>query len=339
MISTIQTLKNLRVIFLLIVIGLFLPLQSCDEHNASSSMLYTSSGRTSEALVVIGNSYWKGMVGDTIRSVLEEVKPWLAREEPNFDLTQIPPSAFMGIYHKFRNVLLVRIEEGILENQLKARENVYAKPQIIVEIKCKSKADFIELFSNHQQQIMALFHRNELVRILDAYKGLEVDSITQMLNKQFGFTMVFPKGFFLAKKAADFMWLRKETPDIEEGFLIYTQPYTDTADFELDTIVARRNIITKRYIPGPINYSWMKVSDVFPPYYQETSFNDSYAALVRSWWDIENYPLGGPFISYTFVDEKAGRLITIDGYIMAPKKEKRDLLLHLEAIMSSFKMD
>jgi hypothetical protein len=339
MINTIHLPKKLQFLFITFVISLFLPLQSCDEQNASSSVLYTSSGRTSETLVVIGNPYWKGMVGDTIRSVLQEVKPWLAREEPAFDLSQIPPSAFMGIYHKFRNVLLVKIEDDIVENQLKARKNVYAKPQIIVEIKCKSKADFVQLFGENQQQIMELFHQNELIRILDAYKGLEVDSITQMLHKQFGFTMVFPKGFFPARKAADFMWLRKETPDIEEGFLIYTQPYTDTADFEVEQIIARRNAITKRYIPGPVNNSWMKVSHVFPPYYKETSFNESYAALVRSWWDIENYPLGGPFISYTFVDEKAGRLITIDGYIMAPKKEKRDLLLHLEAIMSSFKMD
>jgi hypothetical protein len=38
------------------------------------------------------------------------------------------------------------------------------------------------------------------------------------------------------------------------------------------------------------------------------------------------------------VDTAVGRLITIDGYIKAPKKDKRDLLLHLEAIMDSFEM-
>jgi hypothetical protein len=83
----------------------------------------------------------------------------------------------------------------------------------------------------------------------------------------------------------------------------------------------------------------MKVSDIFPEVATHVSFKGHYATEYRSFWDVNSYPMGGPFISYTFVDSVASRLITIDGYIKAPKKEKRDLILHLEAIMDSFKYE
>jgi hypothetical protein len=36
------------------------------------------------------------------------------------------------------------------------------------------------------------------------------------------------------------------------------------------------------------------------------------------------------------VDTIANRMVMIDGYIKAPRKEKRDLMLHIEAIFGSF---
>ena len=323
--------------------GLFLSMIflffSCDSGQNSSSILYTSTGKTSELLLVIPEGYYDSFLGDSLRSSLQEVKPWLSREEPFLDLHVIPNQAFRGIYQKFRNVLIIQIDDSYSENQIKARNNVFAKPQTVIELKAKDRKNMLNLFNEHSEQIKQLFYENELKRILEAYKGLEVDSLNDYMQAKFGFTMVFPKGFYVAKDKADFVWLKKETPDIDEGFLIYTEPYTDTSAFHLDSIIARRNAHTYKYIPGPMANTWMKTSDVFPPYYKETEFQGNYAVLVRSWWDLQNYPLGGPYLSYTMVDTVASRLITIDGYILAPKKEKRDILLHLEAIMSSFHMD
>ncbi len=311
---------------------------SCKE-STNESVLYTSGGKTSEILVVISDELWKSQVGDTITSVLGEVKPWLAQEEPWFDLFVIKHEAFADVYQKYRNVLIVKINSTVEENLVKARKDVFAKPQTIIDIKAKSKEDFYKMFDERKVQIGQLFHENELERIASAYRGLEVDSITTIQQNKFGFSMIMPQGFFIAANKADFAWIRKVTPDIEEGFLIYTKPYSKTDDFNLNTILAYRDSITKIYIPGPLDSTYMKTSEVFPHHFEITTFKGNYAALTRSWWDIYRYPMGGPFINYTFVDTLASRLITIDGYIKAPKKTKRDLLLHLEAIMSTFTME
>jgi hypothetical protein len=51
---------------------------------------------------------------------------------------------------------------------------------------------------------------------------------------------------------------------------------------------------------------------------------------------VKGYAMGGPYMSYTFVDTIANRMVMIDGYIKAPRKAKRDLMLHIDAIFSTF---
>jgi len=307
--------------------------------DSRKGILYTSGGKTSEILIVMNNELWKSSVGDTIVAVFQDIKPWFAQQEPSYDIMHIPFPAFQNMYPKYRNIILVKIDSEYSENQFKARKNVNSKPQIIVEFNCKTKQDFFEMLKNKHEGISNIFHKNELYRIKTAYKGLNIDSISRKVHQKFGFNMVFPRGFSLAEDKADFVWIRKVLPEIEEGIIIYARPYSDTMDFNYKNIIKYRNQITEKYIPGPLTGSYMKVSSVFPPYYESTEFHGYYATLLRSWWDVEGYPMGGPFLSYTFVDTVANRLITIDGYIKAFKKNKRDLLLHVESIMDSFIMD
>jgi hypothetical protein len=329
-----------RLTNLILAALLLLTINACDDENTKTkSILKTSGGKTSQVLVVMDNSYWKSAVGDSVRKVLQEVKPWFFQEEPYFDIEHIPLRAFEDVvYKKFRNILIVRINPDITKSIFKGRKNVYAKPQAVFEIKCKTKDDFFKLFPQKSEEMCGIFHQNELTRLKAYYSGIKVDSLTDFVNNKFGYKMIFPKGFFVAKDKADFLWLRRVTPDVEEGFLLYEYPYSDTSQLNPENIIAYRNELTKAFIPGPVDSSYMKVSTVFPYYSESTSFKGHYATLLRSWWDTHGYALGGPFLSYTIVDTAVGRLITIDGYLKAPKKNKRDLLLHLEAIMDSFEM-
>ena len=46
--------------------------------------------------------------------------------------------------------------------------------------------------------------------------------------------------------------------------------------------------------------------------------------------------MGGPFINYTFYDEKSKRLYMLDGSIFAPKYYKRNLIQQIDVILQSF---
>lgn len=330
-----QRILLISVIF--IIFGQLLTSCGNDSANSTSAknLLYTSGGKTSGLLIVMSDNLWKSVVGDSIRESLASVPGWLARNEPEYDISQIPYNAFGSVYQKQRNILFVKIKD-IPKTSISIKRNVYANLQTVVAIKGKDKESILAAFLKYKEVIKRTYHNNEIKRIKNAYKGLEVKKLTSKLDKKFGFHIILPKGFYMAEKKADFAWLRRPTTDIEEGIFIYTKPYTDTSEFNLQNILDYRNEITKKYISGPIDESYMKVSDIFPPLIKRVEFKGQYASQVRSLWDVHNYAMGGPFISYTFVDSVAQRLVTIDGYIKAPKKEKRDLLLHIEAIIDSF---
>ena len=48
--------------------------------------------------------------------------------------------------------------------------------------------------------------------------------------------------------------------------------------------------------------------------------------------------MGGPFISHTRLDELHNRLITIEGFVFAPGRDKRNLLRQVEAMVYSVQM-
>ncbi len=59
---------------------------------------------------------------------------------------------------------------------------------------------------------------------------------------------------------------------------------------------------------------------------------------TRGVWNVVGDFMAGPFLSYTVVDERHGRLITLEGYVYAPNKPKRDYLRQMEAILYSLEI-
>jgi len=57
---------------------------------------------------------------------------------------------------------------------------------------------------------------------------------------------------------------------------------------------------------------------------------------TRGLWKTSDSTNGGPFLSYTFVDKDLNRLYYIEGYVYAPSKDKRDLMLEMQVILRTF---
>ena len=43
--------------------------------------------------------------------------------------------------------------------------------------------------------------------------------------------------------------------------------------------------------------------------------------------------MGGPFVSYSTLDEATGRVLTIDGYVYSPKLDKRNFMREVEHLV------
>ena len=71
----------------------------------------------------------------------------------------------------------------------------------------------------------------------------------------------------------------------------------------------------------------------FPPVFDTLpDFPGGYAVETRGLWKMQNDFMGGPFLSYTFINRATNKVITLDGYIYHPNEDKMAYIRQLEAI-------
>jgi len=56
---------------------------------------------------------------------------------------------------------------------------------------------------------------------------------------------------------------------------------------------------------------------------------------TRGLWKMENDFMGGSFVNLTIWDEANQRSVSVDGFVYAPGKDKRNYMMELEAMVQS----
>ncbi|HRS53475.1 MAG TPA: DUF4837 family protein [Bacteroidales bacterium] len=328
---------NLKILFIILVNIIFL--SACNKKGEKVT-LPASTGKTAELLVVSEQNTLNGIVGKQIKAVFAQEIELLPQSEPMFNIVTIAPSAFEGMFTTFRNIFIAEINPKIIKPTLFIKQNVWAQPQTVIQITAPSDTIMVKLLKEHGNVFISQYLKMERERIIKAFKNIETTSIRLKLKQAFGFEMIFPEGYYIATQEKNFAWIRKETETTSQNVIIYFKPFTDTSVFNLNNIIALRDSITKKHIPGPTDNSYMTTEKEFKPVYKAINFNGKYAIETRGLWRLEeSCCMGGPFINYTFVDNNNKLTITIDVFIYAPSTKKRDLLLQVEAIAYTFKQD
>ena len=328
------------ILFFPILLFTILLLYSCDSYKSSAP---TSSGKTAEIIVVTNNqTQWDGVIGDSIRAFFGRKYQILPQPEPTFALAHVPVASFKQtkMFKSHHNVLLIDIDEKHTQSGLEAKKNLWSNPQRIVKISAPNDSAFLNLFYENKEAILKIFMESERERLYNLFKAFKDIKVQNEINKHLNLSLEVPGGFYVAKKTPEFIWLRKVTEHNSQGILIYTYDYTDTASFLPRRIISYRDSITKEYIPGTSEGSYMAVSEKYiVPVSKSIDFNDMFAVETRGLWQVEGDFMGGPFVNYTLVDEKSNKVVTLDGYVYAPNAPKRDLLLQVETIIYSIKLN
>ncbi len=314
-------------------------LQSCEPRVGKSDKV-RSIGNTSEVLVVLQNDQQKeNQIGIVIRENIEVEQYGLMQNEPIFNLAHITVNNFSDMFKKHRNILIVNIDPKATSTSVESFKDKWSKPQRIIRITSPSKSEFVEKFPSYAQGIIDDYSEAERSRILSVFRPSSKNKVLEKVREVFNLDITIPQGFYVAKTEPGFMWIRKEVTDYSQGILIISEPYVDKEQFSENSIVARSNRDLKQYIPGESEGTYMAIADDFivPQWKQIDNFTSEYAVEMRGVWDVENDFMGGPFVSYTFVDPGNNQIITIMGYVYHPNKKKRNLLRQLEAIIYSVK--
>lgn len=328
-----------KCLFVLTALLLF-AVSSCDDRKEGPKK-DRSAGGTSEILVVTQNDeQWNGMIGDTIRNFFLQAQYGLPQPEALNKLSHLNVNGFNEMFKKHKCILIVEINPNVKEAVVETGEDLWAAPQRVVKIIAPNRTSWCETFNKQKEAYKVMYDQVERARILSVLRPSNDVNVTQRIKEKFGFDMIVPSGFFISKEEPDFMWIRKELEKNSFGIFIYTTPYKDTIQLERDNLVTVRDRMMQRYVPGPTEGSFMTTEKEFvPPMVNYIStFPTGFAAEMRGMWCLVGDYMAGPFVSYTFPDNRMGNLVTMEGYIYYPNHEKRDDLLQVQSPLYSVKM-
>jgi hypothetical protein len=301
-------------------------------------LLPSISGKAGEVTLVLNKAEWDTEVGEEFRRIFSTSYEMLPQYEPYFDVIHVTHNYFSNVFKSHRNIVITEISPRIKKPRISAQKDVWARPQIVINIYGKDDEAILSLLKKHENKIITLLDEMERKRLLDVYKRNQDKYIVEKIKKEHNLSIVIPKGYKLDLDSSDFVWLSQEEGDIIQSILIYYYDYTDDSTFTKDYLIAKRDRFLKEYVGGTVPGSYMTTEKEFKPLFSEYSLRgEKYVAEIRGLWKIEKgIAMGGPFVNITALDEKRNRVVTLEGFVFAAGHNKRNFMRQVEAIIYSF---
>jgi len=315
--------------FLLVLIPFLL--LSCLKTDKQSEPV---SGKPNTISVIIDDQLWYGEVGDSIRNKFAAPVWGLTQEEPLFTINQYPARLLEGFVTDSRSIIVVKKAATDKFEIIRSK----ALPHNTFRIYGKSVEDIICSLEMNGSQIIKLIRDAEIEKIQqDNSKALLNPAV---LKNKFHIDLQIPVGYEYMLHKRNFIWLKKEIISGNTSLLIYQVPIkqlTKSSDI-VGNIVKMRDSIGL-YIKGREPNTQMITGEAYAPYFSTISLDDKKTFETKGTWELKNDFMTGPFINYAIVDEAYNRILVIEGFCYSPSNQERDLMLELEAIIKSVKID
>jgi hypothetical protein len=324
--------------FKILVFALLISLTSCDD-GKKKKYLPSSIGAINQVTVVMDNELWKGEVGDKVREHFAATAIGLTWEESIFTLNHVPPKVFSGALRSSRAIVYVQ-KDSVTEAGV--NKDVYATPQNIVIIKGSTNEELMAGIDATAKNAILKF---KSVALGETQKRLLISLNKEgVLEEKFNITMSVPSIYKVGVQRDNFVWMDREIQKGNMNIIAYEMPMNSfsTDSTLVRDIVHMRDSIGALHIPGvdvPGKVTHMRTEPAFSPSIFPIEIAGKKAIEVRGIWDIKNYPMAGPFITYIINDSENKRKLVVEGFTFAPATNKRDDMFRLEAILKTIRFN
>ncbi|MBS7255255.1 DUF4837 family protein [Flavobacterium branchiicola] len=291
------------------------------------------SGKTNTISIIIDDQLWYGEVGDSIRNKFASPVLGLTQEEPLFTINQYPAKLLEGFVTDSRSIIIVKKAATEKFEYIRSKN----LPHNTFRIYAKSVEDIICSLELNSAQIIKMIRDSEIQKIQeDNSKSLLHPAI---IKNKFHINIQIPVGYEYMLHKKNFIWLKKDIISGNTSLLIYQIPLHN---FKKNNVVS--DIIKMRdsvgyYIKGREPNTRMITGEAYAPYFSTILLDGKKTYETKGTWELKNDFMAGPFINYAIVDEKYNRILVIEGFCYSPSNQERDLMLDLEAIIKSVKID
>lgn len=347
-----------------ILFALFIPiiaLASCGGELSSEDLLPDASGEHGHILVVMENNLWEGNMGTNLRAQLDQrcEGPYL-RPEPLFNYYQKKPGTLNHVNKMSRLILKVFIDRDSTyqETAVIEKDNYWAKGQLFLVIKDSDAGRLNRFIAEDFQQVLDKMNDFELQELVAKYKSRPNNAVDAQAEEKFGINIKLPRESKLKVEKENFMWVKYDrsrnlmsdessgarggTFWIQEGIVFWSEPFNDST-IDPYNILEKRDTVLKHNIPGKVKGSYMatEYDPCCAPTGMVTTFKGNRCVIFRGLWKHagrRGAAGGGPFIQYSIHNPSNNTVVTVCGYVYAPKFDKREYIRELEAMMSTIEI-
>lgn len=313
---------------------------ACNEQTKKKVLLPNISGKAGEVIVVTGKTDWEGIVGTTLRDTLACDCPYLPQREPLYSLVDVAPAGFTNMFQIHRNIIVINISNTVTEPGVVFKKDVWAAPQCVIYVNAINSESAAQLIKDYSAKIKATLEQAERDRVIANATRYEQLNLRPVVTQLFGGSPRFPSGYQLKKQTNDFLWITYDTQFTMQGVLIFKYPVVEGENMmDLDNILNNTNRMLKENVPGMFENTYMTISDYARPSIEYIRYKGRDFAQLRGFWEVHNDYMGGPFVSHVFYSPDGKDMIVLQGFVYAPKYDKRHYLRQVESILYSFQWE
>ena len=196
-----------------------------------------------------------------------------------------------------------------------------------------NEAEIINQIKASKDEGIKAFAKGE---ILENQRRILQSPLTQKdLKNDFGIELTMPSAYQIFKKDKNSIWFQKPTKYGTSNILISN---LNPNNIELEQVIKIRDSISKTFVPGRIEETYMITEKAYLPVFKSTFIKKFESFETRGTWEVQGDFMGGPFINYLVKDIINNRTLYIEGFVFSPSQRKRDNIIELEAIIKTLKI-
>ena len=340
----------------IIVALLFL---SCGGDVSKEDLLPDASGEHGHILIVMQDDLWEGKMQTALVGQLDQTAkgPYL-RKEPLFNFFQ-KQSADLSHVNKMSRLMLkvmIDFDSTYQETAVVEKRNYFAKGQLFLVIKDSDPDRLYDFIMNDFDPILDKMNDFEMEMLISDYKSRNNPAIKEQAEKNFGISIDLPRESKLKMSNDKFMWVKYDrsrnilgseakgtdnsTYWIQEGILFWSHDVISDSSFSVTSIMNMRDTTLKYNVPGKVEGSYMatEYDPYYDPEYETVTLKGKPCIIARGLWKHDGHPGafgGGPFVQFSLLNEAENKIISICGYIYAPKFNKREYIREVEAMLNT----
>lgn len=307
-------------------------------NSSSVGTMIQASGRPGEVMLVMGADELETHQAYKLVEVLEQPAPALNQVEPSLRVTsRLTHDNFTSMMKRARTILMVNIDkERFSKSTLKFSYNEWAKGQIVVTLNTPHLDSVANFAQENQEQLMNLIVRHELYRAAYALEEKSSQRARELVDSLFKHKINVPVDINKHKVGERFLWMSNAAMGGRSDLMVYTFPYRNKHDLEMDRLVEVRDSVLRVNIEGGVKGSY--------PSTVKTGLHHRFVSLpkqatrgeLRGLWQMEGGDMmGGPFVLQAYHNEADGLVYVFEGFIYRPNEDKLNMVRTMEAALYS----